>query len=191
MDLQLQETPFPYTDAMTWFARGMAAARLHDIAKAEESLAALQDIRARLEKANERYWAGQVEIQRLDVNAWKLYAEGQKDAALATMKSAADMEDGTDKSAVTPGPLAPARELLGEMLLETNEPAKSLEQFEATLQKEPNRFRALYGAARAAQLSGKSEVSREYFGDLLKICERADKPGRVELLDANMVLSKN
>lgn len=189
-DLQPQETPFPYTDAMTWFARGMAAARLHDAAKAQESVAALQNIGSRLERANERYWAGQVEIQRLEVNAWKLFAEGQKDAALAMMKSAADMEDGTDKSAVTPGPLVPARELLGEMLLETNEPVKSLEQFEATLQKEPNRFRALYGAARAAQLSGKSEVSRKYFGEMLKTCEHADKPGRAEILEANRALSK-
>ena len=188
-DLQLHETQFPYIDAMTWFARGLAAARLHDVAKAEESLAALQNIRVHLEKTNERYWAGQVEIQRLEVNAWKLFAEGHKDAALAMMKSAGDMEDGTDKSAVTPGPLAPARELLGEMFLETKEPAKSLEQFEATLQKEPNRFRALYGAARAAQLAGKSEVSRKYFGQLLKICERGDDPARPEILEAKRSLS--
>ena len=191
LDLKPQETLFPYTDAMTWFARGIAAARLQDGAKAEESLAALQNIRARLEKANERYWAGQVEIQRLGANAWKLFADGQKDAALATMKSAADMEDGTDKSAVTPGPLAPARELLGEILLEMNEPAKALEQFEATLQKEPNRFRALYSAARAAQLSGKADLSRKYFAQLLKTCEHADKPGRPELLEASAAVSQN
>lgn len=100
------------------------------------------------------------------------------------MKSAADMEDSTDKLAITPGPLAPARELMGEMLLELDEPARALEQFKATLKKEPNRFRALYGAARTSQLSGKMEASRKYFAELLKLCEHADKPPREEILAA-------
>lgn len=190
-ELQPRETPFPYTEAMTWFARGMGAARLHDSANAQQSVTALQDIRTRLEKADEGYWAGQVEIQRLEVTAWKQLAERQKDAALTTMKSAADLEDGTEKSAITPGPLAPARELLGEMLLEMNEPAKALPQFEATLQKEPNRFRALYGAALAARLSGNAAASRQHFAELVKVCERADRPGRTEILEANSALSKN
>jgi hypothetical protein len=100
------------------------------------------------------------------------------------MKSAAELEDGTEKSAVTPGPLAPARELLGEMLLEVNEPAQALEQFEATLTKEPGRFRALDGAARAAQLSGNRDASQRYFQELLKVCVHADKPGRSEVTEA-------
>jgi len=190
-ELQPRETPFPYTDAITWFARGIAAARLHDAAKAQASVAALQDIRTRLEKAKESYWAGQAEIQRLEVNAWSSLVAGRKDLALTTMKSAAEMEDGTDKKAITPGPLAPARELFGEMLLEINQPAQALEQFEATLKKEPNRFRALYGAARAAQLSGNREASRKYFAELLKICEHADKPGRAEVLEANKAVLGN
>jgi hypothetical protein len=184
-ELDPRETPFPYADAITWFARGMAAARLHDAAKAQASVAALQDIRARLEKSKENYWAEQAEIQRLEVNAWSALAEGQKDLAFTMMKSAAEREDGTDKKAITPGPLAPARELFGEMLVEMNQPAQALEQFEATLKKEPKRFRALYGAAHAAELSGNRETSRKYFAELLKICEHADKPGRGELLEAN------
>jgi tetratricopeptide (TPR) repeat protein len=187
-ELPLRETPFPYTDAITWFARGIAAARLHDVPKAQASVAALRDIRTRLEKAKESYWAGQAEIQSLEVNAWSSLAEGRKDLALTMMKSAAEIEDGTDKKAITPGPLAPARELLGEMLLEINQPSQALEQFEATLKKEPNRFRALYGAARAAQLGGNREASRKYFAELLKVCERADKPGRAEVLEANKAL---
>ncbi|HEX7960483.1 MAG TPA: hypothetical protein VF493_11225 [Terriglobales bacterium] len=183
-NLEPRATPFPHTDAMTWFARGMAAARLHDVAKAQASVAALEEIRTRLKNAKEDYWAGQVEIQRLEVNAWSLLAEGHKDEALTTIKSAAAMEDLTEKSAVTPGPLAPARELFGEMLLEVSQPAQALDQFEATLKKEPNRFRTLYGAARAAQLSGNREASRKYFAELLKVCEHADKPGRPELQEA-------
>jgi hypothetical protein len=190
-ELQPRETPFPYADAMTWFARGIAAARLQDVAKAQASVAALQDIRTRLEKAKESYWAGQAEIQCLEVNAWISLVQGRKDLALTTMKSAAQMEDGTDKKAITPGPLAPARELFGEMLLEINQPAQALDQFEATLTKEPNRFRAVYGAARAAELSDNREVSRKYFAQLLKICEHADKPARAEVLEANKAVLEN
>ena len=100
------------------------------------------------------------------------------------MKLAAELEDGTEKSAVTPGPLAPARELLGEMLLQLNQPLEALEQFETTLKKEPGRFRALYGAAHAAQLSGNRDASHKYFLELLTVCSRADKSGRAELIEA-------
>jgi hypothetical protein len=187
--LPLRETPFPYTEAMTWFARGFGAARLRQAAAANESATALQQIRERLLKAGENYWALQVEIQELAVRAWAALAEGKKEEALRQMKSAAELEDGTEKSAVTPGPLAPARELLGAMLLEMNEPAQALEQFEATLKKEPGRFRALYGAAHAAELSGSRETSQRYFRELLKVCVHADMPGRPEMLEAKRAIA--
>jgi tetratricopeptide (TPR) repeat protein len=145
----------------------------------------LQQIRERLSKANEDYWARQVEIQELGVRAWAALAEGKKEEALRQMKSAAELEDGTEKSAVTPGPLAPAHELLGEMLLEMGEYAQALEQFEATLKTEHGRFRALYGAAHAARLSGNQDASQKYFRELLKACDHADKPGRPELSEAS------
>jgi hypothetical protein len=114
-------------------------------------------------KAGENYWGLQVEIQELAVRAWAALAESQKEDALRQMKSAAELEDGTEKSTVTPGPLA---------------------QFEATLTKEPGRFRALYGAARAAQLSGNRDASQRYFRELLKVCVRADNPGTSEIIEA-------
>jgi hypothetical protein len=191
VQLELRETPFPYADAMTWFARGLGAARLGRSAAADESATALQQIRVRLLKANENYWARQVEIQELAVRAWAALAEGKKEGALRQMKSATELEDGTEKSAVTPGPLAPARELLGEMLLETNEPAQALMQFEATLKKEPGRLRSLYGAAHAAQLNGSRDTSQKYFHELLKVCARADKPGRSEILEAQRSILQN
>jgi hypothetical protein len=191
VQLALRETPFPYTDAMTWFARGLGAARLGQAAAANESATALQQIRERLLKANENYWARQVEIQEFAVGAWATLAAGKKEEALRQMKSAAELEDGTEKSAVTPGPLAPARELLGEMLLEMNEPAQALEQFEATLKKEPGRLRSLYGAAHAAQLSGSRDTSQRYFRDVLKVCAHADKPGRSEVLEAERAILQN
>jgi hypothetical protein len=189
--LSLRETSFPYTEAMTWFARGLGAARLGQAATANESATELQQIRKRLLKADENYWARQVEIQELAVRAWSALAADKKEEALRQMKSAAELEDGTEKSAVTPGPLAPARELLGEMLLEMNEPAQALEQFEATLKKEPGRLRALYGAAHAAQLSGNRDGSQRYFRELLKVCRRADKPGRSEVLEAERAILQN
>ena len=188
--LALSETPFPYTDAMTWFARGMGAARLGHAAAANEAATALRQIQERLSKANEPYWAQQVEIQATAVSAWSALAAGNNEEALRQMELAANMEDGTEKSAVTPGPLSPARELLGEMLLEMNKPAKALVQFEATLKKEPRRFRSLYGAAHAAQLSGNSDLSQKYFGELLTVCAHSDKPGRPEIREAREALGK-
>jgi hypothetical protein len=189
--LTLRETPFPYTDAITWFARGLAAARLGQATKANESAAALQQIRVRLLKSDETYWALQAQIQELAVRAWAALADGKNDDALHQINTAAELEDATEKSAVTPGPLAPARELLGEMLLQTNQPAQALEQFEAALKNEPGRFRALYGAAHAAQLSGNREVSQRYFRELLKVCVHSDKPARPELVEAEQAISQN
>jgi hypothetical protein len=186
-----RETPFPYTEAMTWFARGVGAARVQRPQTARESAAVLKQIRVRLLKAGEDYWAQQVEIQELEVEAWAALAEGKKKKALQRMRSAAELEDATEKSAVTPGPLAPARELLGEMLLELGQPAQALQQFEATLTKEPGRFRSLYGAAHAAQLSGSPEASQRYFGQLLNACGNADTPGRAEFQEAQRAISQN
>lgn len=184
--LQVQETPFPHTDAITWFARGLGAARSGQAGAAVESAAALEKIRQQLLKATEGYWAVQVQIQQLEVLAWTSLVNGKKEEALRQLRSAAELEDGTEKSAVTPGPLAPARELLGEMLLAMNQPAPALEQFEATLKKEPRRFRALLGAARSAQLSGAGDASRRYYRELLDTCVHADTPGRPELTEARL-----
>jgi hypothetical protein len=188
--LVLRETPFPYSDAMTWFARGLGAGRQGHVAAANEAAAALQQIQMRLLKANEAYWARQVEIEQLAATAWAGFAAGNRQTALRQMRSAAELEDGTEKSAVTPGPLAPARELLAEMLLQANEPKQALEQFAATLQKEPRRFRSLYGAAHAAQLSGSHDLSQKYFSELQQVCARADKPPRAELEEAERAVSK-
>jgi tetratricopeptide (TPR) repeat protein len=188
--LALRETPFPFTDAITWFARGLGAARLGHTAAANEASNALKLIQERLSRANEPYWARQVEIQALAVAAWSALATGAKEDALRQMESAAEMEDRTEKSAVTPGPLSPARELLGEMFLEMNDPTNALNQFEATLKKEPRRFNSLYGAAQAAQLRGSLDTSQKYFGELLTVCAHSDKPGRPEIKEAREALAK-
>jgi hypothetical protein len=189
--LKPRETPFPHTEAMTWFARGLGAVRLGHVTVGYEAAASLEQIRERLSKSGEDYWASQVEIEEQEIRAWAMMAEGKKEEGLRAMESAAELEDGTEKSAVTPGPLAPARELLGEMLLAMNQSGAALVQFEATLKKAPGRFRSLFGAARAAQLAGHTEVSRRYFRELVKACERGDKPGRAELIEAENALAQS
>jgi len=182
--LEPHPSALPYADALTYFARALGAARSGDVATARSAIATLQELRDREAAAHEVYWTGQIEIQRDAASAWLLLAEKHTTEALSTMRAAADGEDRTEKAAVTPGPIAPARELLGEMLLETNQPAEALKEFQATLVKEPNRFRTLYGAAKAAELSGDRAASDRYFGQLREICERADKPGRLASVPA-------
>ena len=132
----------------------------------------------------EAYWANQVDIQRQEVSAWLGFADGDSQGALRGMRAAAEQEDKTEKSVVTPGPVAPARELLAELLLELKRPAEALTEFEATLTKEPNRFWSLYGAAEAAKLAGDRQTAQAHFQILLKVAGRADKPGREELAEA-------
>jgi len=179
--LDVYTSAFPYTEALTYFARALGAYHTRDIAIARDAIAALDDIEGRLTEAKEPYWAGQTRIQRQAAAAWLALAEGRRDEALTAMHEAATLEDATEKSAVTPGPLAPARELLGEMLMELGQAADARVQFEATLKKEPNRFRAVHGAARAAAATGDQVAARRYDTQLLAICGRGDTPGRPEL----------
>lgn len=135
------------------------------------------------------YWAGQVDIQRQIVAAWIARAEGRHDEALKLMRAAADAEDASEKHIVTPGPIVPARELLGEMLLEANRPAEALAEFEASQRKEPNRFRGYYGAARAAALTGDRGKARDQYAKLVALVERADAE-RPEIKEAKAFLAK-
>jgi len=180
-----------YADALTWFAKALGAARTGDVAATRSAIDALTTIEARLTEQKEVYWAEQTEIQRRSASAWLAFAEGRSADALVEMRAAAAMEDGTEKSAVTPGPLAPARELVGEMLLQMDQPADALKEFEATLEKEPNRFRAMFGAARSASLAGDREKARTYSAALLKVSDRADEPGRPELEQARRMASNS
>jgi len=179
--LTVRPSAQPYVEAITHFARALGAARSGkpDLAKAEiEQLSALQQKEV---QAKDAYWATQLDIQRQAADAWMLWAQGKKEDGLRTLAAAAALEDTTDKSAITPGPLAPAHELLGEMLLEANQPANALKEFETSLKKEPNRFRSVYGAGRAAESAGDRAKARSYYSDLIKICERGDRNARTEL----------
>jgi len=180
-------SPFPHTEAMTYFARALGAAHLRQTPPIREAIDALQQIRDRLTLSHEDYWAEQVEIQRRSASAWLAQAEGRTSDAVTEMRAAADREDATEKNSVTPGPLAPARELLGYMLLDNGDWALALKEFEATMKKEPNRFRPLAGAAKAAAAAGDRAKAATYYAQLLKMCARADRPERAELQEARRI----
>ncbi len=188
--LATRASDFAYADAPIHFARALGLARSGNAAGARQEISRLQNLRDKLAAANDAYWAGQVDIQKQAATAWVALAEGRAAEGLDLMRKAADAEDATEKAAVTPGPLAPARELLGEMLLETKRPSEAFAAFDAALQKEPNRFRSVYGAARAAEVNGDSKIASDYYRKLLKICSRASNPARAELQQAKKFIAQ-
>lgn len=175
---------FPYADSITYFARGLGAAHLHDGDGARAAIASLDKLHATLAKQGEDYWAEQTDIQRREVAALLALQEGHVADALTGMRQAADLEDKTQLASVTPGPLAPAREMLGEMLLAHSQPADALTAFEASLVQEPNRFWSLYGAAASARQAGDGAKAHAYFQKLLAMAQHADRPERPQLIEA-------
>ncbi len=171
----------PYTQAITWVAIGLGSARagnLESATNAERKLASLVDEASKL---NNQYWAKQVEVQRREVAAWILQKQGRSADAGAMMRNAADLEDSTEKDGVSPGPITPAREMLAEMLALQNRPAESLKEYQDVLKIAPNRFNAVYGAARAAEAAGDAEAAKMYFR---RLTEFAVGDERAELVTA-------
>jgi tetratricopeptide (TPR) repeat protein len=187
-NLSVRPTPLANVQAITYFARALAAARAGDPEAAKPDIAKLGELRDKLRQAKDAYWSEQVDIQAKVASAWLLYAEGRKNEALNAMSDAADAEDRTEKHPVTPGVPKPARELYGEMLLDSDNAKDALTAFEATLKKEPNRLGALAGAARAAARVGDASRARDYFG---KVVEQAGSGAntRSEVADARKYLA--
>jgi tetratricopeptide (TPR) repeat protein len=180
---------FPQAEAVLVFARALGAARRGDVAAARQELQQLQGLREAMVVAKLDYWAGQADIQSKEVEAWIALAEGQPEAALALMREAVALEAATEKHPVTPGPFVPAHELLGELLLQLDQPAEALAEFEASHLIEPNRFRGLYGAARAAELAGEMEKARTFYEQLVALGADADGK-RAELAAAKAFLAQ-
>jgi len=174
MQLEPRPSKFPYTEAITYFARALGAARSGDLAAADKGVQELARIVDALKTAKDNYWATEVEVERLSAAAWTAHAKDNDEEGLTLMRSAADMEDKSEKAAVTPGRLVPTRELLGEMLLEMNRPADALQTFETSDKHDPNRFRGLYGAGKAAALAGDQAKAKSYFERLLTLAKSAD-----------------
>jgi hypothetical protein len=188
--LPVQATKFAHVEAITHFARAIGAARSGNPDAAQAEIAKLAELRDKLREQKNAYWAEQVDIQHQIATAWLLNAQGKSDEALAAMRAAADAEDRTEKAPVTPGPLLPARELLGAMLLEHGDAAGALAAYEATMKKEPNRFNATAGAAQAAEKLGDRAKATAYDEKLVALAEgsTSDRPA---LAAAKQYLAKN
>ena len=178
----------PVADSITYFARAMGSARGGDLEAARKNIEQLKEIEEGLLQSKDDYWTQQVEIQRNAATAWTAYAEGKKDVATRLMRTAADLEDGSEKHVAMENRLWPMRELLGDLLLQANEPGLALKEYEASLQLARNRYRGFYGAAKAAQRSGDREKARAYYEKLLKLCSSADAQ-RPELAEAKKYLA--
>ena len=172
--LEVKPSKFPQVVAITHFARALGAARSGDTAAAKADLAKLVQIRDGLSEAKNDYWATQADVQQQVAGAWTLYADGKYDDALKAMAAAADAEDKTEKAPVTPGPLAPARELYGFMLLDRGMAKEALAAFEATMAKEPNRFNGYVGAAKAAEAAGDTAKARALYEKLVALAAGSD-----------------
>jgi len=186
----VRPSKFLHTEATTHFARALGAARIGDLEAAKADIAKLAELRDKLRAAKDAYWSEQVNIQWQQASAWLLFAEGKHDAALTTMRVAADAEDKTDKATVTPGQLAPARELYGAMLLARGMVPEALAAFEATLQKEPRRLDATIGAGRASEQVGDRPKARQYYAAAVTLGESSD-PVRPEIVEARAFVANN
>ena len=179
---------FPQAEAILVFARGLGAARSGDASAARQDVQRLQTLKDTMTAAKNNYWASQTAFQIQTVNAWIALAEKQTDDALRMMQAAAEAEEASDKHPVTPGNVVPSRELLGEMLMATHQPAKALAAFEQSLKRDPNRFRGLDGAARAAEAAGNPKLAGDYYAKLLKLSKESDTE-RPELVRAKQYLA--
>jgi tetratricopeptide (TPR) repeat protein len=181
--LEPRGSKFPQAEAITHFARAMGSARSGDPVGAERDIDKLKELRAALESANQSYWAEQVEVQMLAASAWIAQAKGEKDTALKLIRTAADLEDSSEKHIAMENRLYPMRELLGDLLLEQQQPGLALTEYETSLGSTPNRLRGLYGAAKAAKAANQPEKAATYFRRLAEMTKDADTD-RVEISEA-------
>jgi tetratricopeptide (TPR) repeat protein len=180
---------FRWAEAHIYFARAIGAARTGDTASARQEVEKLTAIRQALVEVKGDYdWAKQVEIKRQVASAWLAHAEGKHEESLRLMRAAAELDDATEKHPVTPGAVLPAREQLGELLLELKQPIAALQEFETSLRSAPNRFNGLYGAARAARLAVDRKKAKTYYGKLAVLTREADSV-RPEIDEAKAFLA--
>ncbi|HSE85409.1 MAG TPA: hypothetical protein VLJ79_04230 [Candidatus Binatia bacterium] len=176
-------------DSLIRFTRGLGMARSGDVTGAKREIEAIQGIQKALLKAKDSYWAARSEEQSLAVSAWVALAEGSLEQAVKLMRAAADGEDGSVKHVSMENRLYPMRELFAELLLETGRAAPALREFEAALKENPNRYRGLYGAARAAEAAGDRRKAESYYAQFVAVSAKADTD-RPEIAQAKTFLAK-
>jgi hypothetical protein len=160
-DLQtLPESP-PHIAAIIFWARAMANARSGRPQAAENDIAQIESCKEQLQAAGNAYWANQVDVLDKEAKAWRLAATGSAAESVRLLRQAADEEDAVEKLPLTPGPIVPAREQLGELLLQQNQPQQALREFRAALVLAPGRRGALLGGAQAAERSGDGRTAAQ------------------------------
>ena len=165
----LDWSKFAWPESVAQFARGLGALRTGRGDEARAATARLAALEAETDAGGETLFARSIRVSRLELEAWLAQAGGDADAALARMREAAELEAATPKHAVTPGPTLPAREQLGDLLMDQHQPAAALDAYRASLERQPRRFNTLLGAARAAAAAGDMNASRAYYRDLLDV----------------------
>jgi tetratricopeptide (TPR) repeat protein len=154
--------PFPWPEAVTWFARGLAAAHQGEIGVGQRSIRRLQELETVAAKSGEELFMRNIRVLRLEVQAWLAHAMRDHESSIKLMREATELEGSTPKHAVTPAPTLPAGELLGDLLLEQKQPTEALAAYRQSLRLYPKRFNTLLGAARAARAT-RDDVSAEAF----------------------------
>jgi hypothetical protein len=176
----------PESQESTYRVRAIGAAHLGDAAAARQSLQKYMEISAQEERKSSHHGerASDKSVRQLEAEAWVAFAEGKADEAVKKLSSAADREDtdGVDSLAV------PAREMLGDLLLELKRPSEALVEYRAALQHSPNRFDSLYGAAHAADLAGDRAGANAYYAKLMEIS--APAADRTELTEAKSYVTQ-
>ncbi len=177
------------TEATLYFARALGAARSGDIKAAQAAMQRQLWLRDILAQRGD-HGADEVNLQMKIVSAWIRWEEGNHTAALEEMRTAVALEDANEKSPVSPGSIAPAHEMLGDMLLLAKQPTLALAAYESALQSTPGRIRAEYGAAVSAQQAGRRSAAEQHYRRLLTMCSHgdADLP---ELAQANHFFGKD
>ena len=183
------ETRYAHVNGITYLARAVGLARSGDTTGARREVERLATLREALAQAKQGYWGDQVEVQRRAAAGWTARAEGKNDEALALLHGAADLEDSMEKHPVTPGSILPAREMLGDLLLDLGQPKLALVEYEASLRREPRRFNGIYGAGLAAEQAGEPVKAKSYYTDLVAMAAQADGE-RPELAHARGFLAK-
>ena len=188
--LPVRDSQFPAAQSITYFARALGAARSGSSAAARVEIAHLDEIEAKLAAAKDDYWAGQTRIQKQAAMAWVAFSEGQRDAAVAAMRKAADLDDASEKNVAMENKLVPIRALLGELYLAAGMDKEALVEFEASDKVMPNRFRTIAAAAAATRAAGSVEAAKRYYRALTVLVADGDGD-RPEVAEAKTYLAQN
>jgi tetratricopeptide (TPR) repeat protein len=178
---------FPFGEAHLQFARALGAAHTGKLADAHAAVERLGALRETIKEPKFKYWVNQIEVQRLGAAGWVAHVEGRQDEAQKLLRQAAEAEEAAGPHPVSPGAILPARELLGDLLLELKQPAAAATEYELELRSFPRRFNALYGAGRAQELAGHKDAAKRYYTELLSIAPHST---RHEIVEARAALAR-